>query len=335
MSWEEYVKEIEPHRNYAVALNHPLHGASPTALYGLNITSRGKNVGWVLDGDASRGYAFAFDENHDGDIDNDAKHPMVAASGRWSVEIETLEKGVAQRSRIAFDGDRVWHYERTRRTGTLRVDGQQLAFAIDCDSASCDRGNIGFDIDGDRVVDLESDGSAELYALTANDRSIVAFGRSYTFEVSSDRGLVTLRRSPVERAPRPSLQVGTPAPDFAIGATSYARLASSRGSVVVVDFFSKFCHFCIDDAPWLDEVHARYGARGVVIVTIATTDSRGAPELARPWPIVFEDELTGSIASLYRVHGRPTYFVVDRDGSIACSRCRRLDVDAALSRLFH
>jgi thiol-disulfide isomerase/thioredoxin len=134
-----------------------------------------------------------------------------------------------------------------------------------------------------------------------------------------------LRPSTAAVAPRPTLQPGSPAPPFDVAGFS---LAAARGRVVLVDFFSAGCHFCIDDLPWLAALHERHGA-ALAFVTIAAGT---APDATHPWPTVVENDEPG-VAALYRVDAYPAYFVIDRDGRIACARCRRDEAEHVLARL--
>ena len=100
--------------------------------------------------------------------------------------------------------------------------------------------------------------------------------------------------------------------------------------MVLLDFFATGCHFCVLDLPWLAKVHDRYAAAGLDIVTI-TADA--APDVAHDWPVFVEREPT-PITDLYRVEALPTYFVVDRDGTLACTRCQHDAAEATLAKLF-
>jgi hypothetical protein len=76
-------------------------------------------------------------------------------------------------------------------------------------------------------------------------------------------------------------------------------------------------------------VHDRYAGAGLALVTIA---ARTPPPGEPPWPVVVEHG-AGPVAALYRVAAYPSYFVIDRDGTIACAHCRHEAADRALAQL--
>lgn len=125
-------------------------------------------------------------------------------------------------------------------------------------------------------------------------------------------------------------QSGSPAPAFE-ARDDHARfsLAAARGHVVLLDFFSESCHFCVEDEPWVASLHDRYAGAGLELVTIAAD---APPPGAHPWPVIVEHD-AAPVAALFRVEVYPTYVVIDRDGTIACARCRREQVDRTLAQL--
>ena len=333
-SWDEYVRETSPYKSLA-RLTRPHPGASSTARYGINLHSGGENASWVVDGDRARGYWLVVDANLDGDLANDQRWNLQTAQNDWRVEVTTRPRiagGPATRFVVAFDGTDVRVYPDAVRTGVIVIEGHALKFAISCLDADCgetEAVRVGFDLDGDGAVDLASPGSYERYTL--RDRRMVAFGRSYDFEIAPSGGRVTLRRARTEYAPRPTLARGSMAPTFE-AADDHARfsLASARGQVVLVDFFSVGCHFCVEDLPWLVRVHDRYAGAGLRLVTLAAGT---APSVEHDWPTIVETD-PRQVAALYRVEAYPAYFVVDRDGKIACARCLHDDAERVLAALF-
>jgi thiol-disulfide isomerase/thioredoxin len=332
-SWDEYVRENSAYTSI-VLLERPHPRASSTACYGINLQSRGKNASWVVDGDPARGYWLVVDADLSGDLAGDPVWTLRRADRDWSIEVSMpprVDGGPPMRFVVAFDGRDVRAYNEAVRTGTIAVAGGELKFAIACPHGDCSNTEwvrVGFDHDGNGAVDLESEGSYERYTL--RDRTVVAFDRGYDFEISPGGERLTLRRSPTPRAPRPTLLLGTMAPTFdAVDDHARYSLASARGKVVLIDFYSPGCHFCIEDLPWLAQVHDRYAQAGLDLVTIATT---AAPAIAHPWPTIVERD-PEPVAALYRVNAYPAYFVVDRRGAIACARCRHDDVDRALEKL--
>jgi thiol-disulfide isomerase/thioredoxin len=333
-SWNEYVHDTAELRDHGiVVLTAPHPAASPGARYGINMISGGRNVSWVLDGDPDHGYWLSIDENGNGVLTDDPVRTLERRTADWRVEVTTRPRvagGPPLRFIVAFDGKMVRSYEDVLRSGELVLDGRSLRFTISCELADCSDPravHLGFDLDGDGAIDLNP-GSYERYR--PDDRTVAAFGRSYDFDIATDGSRLTLRRSQVAHAPRPTLRAGSPAPGFE-ARDDHARfsLAAARGHVVLLDFFSEGCHFCIEDLPWVAGVHDRYAGAGLELVTIAAAT---APPGAHPWPVIVEHD-AAPVAALFRVEAYPTYFVIDRDGTIACARCRRAQADHALAQL--
>jgi hypothetical protein len=286
----------------------------------------------VIDGDAQHGYRFVFDANADGDLANDEIHVMRRDGNTWTVEISLRPRNAGHpplRERIAFDGRVLRAQMDMVRRGTIELDGRALRFAISCepDCTEPDGVAVGFDLDGDGSVDVTF-GSFERYNLSEPDRTIVVGKHTYTFGVSSDGGAVTLNAA-ADRRPRPSLKVGTLAPDFELAVDGRRhKLSELRGHEVLLDFTAIGCHYCVEDLPWL----AATRARGIDVVTIATAATTG--DLVDPkhatW-VTIEATDPGPIATLYRVRAFPTYFLLDRDGTLVCTRCRHDAIDAVLN----
>jgi len=323
-----------------VVLAGPRRDAGPAAIYGLNLQSEGKNVSWVLDGDAARGYRFAYDANGDGSLDDEAWHALTRGPDGPGLELSYRPRAgePAATMRLLFDDGQLYQASTIRRRGELALPERRLAFTVDCQRGDCRTPAgvmLGFDLDGDGQVDL-SQGSFERFSLRFADRVVHVAGVAYQFEVAPDGGEVTLRRLAAAPAPRPTLALGSLAPPFSFEIAGQRRqLEDTRGHVVVLDFFSAGCHFCLEDAPWLRALYDRHAARGLAVITIGDPGARGHALLEpahAPWWVAIEAEAQ-PIAARYRIDGYPAYFVIDRDGALVCSRCKRDEADAAVARL--
>ena len=233
--------------------------------------------------------------------------------------------------RVAYDGSNVRSYDDVVRRGSVTVGGETTAFAIACPSGDCglvDWVRVGFDLDADGTIDLDSQGSYERYTL--RDRAVVLRGRTYDFSINATGDRLTLRPSAVAVPTRPTLRLGSSPPPFELsdGRMTWS-LAAHKGKVVLIDFFSAGCHFCVEDVPRLARLHERYAGAGLEIVTIASEERPAG----HPWPTFVEHGQPGPIAAQFRVDAYPAYFVIDRSGGIACTRCRHDDVARVLATL--
>ena len=94
-------------------------------------------------------------------------------------------------------------------------------------------------------------------------------------------------------------------------------LAQYRGEVVVLDFWASWCKPCRQSIPWLNEMHSRYGAKGLRIIGVNVDAERGdAEKFLRETPIQFSVlfDPKGELATRYSLQGMPTTLIFDRDG---------------------
>jgi len=115
-----------------------------------------------------------------------------------------------------------------------------------------------------------------------------------------------------------AVSVGSPMAGFA--AEDTLDLAQYRGRVVVVDFWASWCTPCRRSIPWLNEMRAKYGDRGLVIIGVnVDKDRREAERFLKEVPaefgIVYDPN--GRLATSYQIEGMPSSLVFGRDGELA------------------
>jgi thiol-disulfide isomerase/thioredoxin len=96
-------------------------------------------------------------------------------------------------------------------------------------------------------------------------------------------------------------------------------LTPYRGSVVVVDFWASWCKPCRQSIPWLNELRARHGARGLVVIGVNVDAQRlDADRFLHDVPIQFEQRFDpqGVIARQFDVQAMPSTYVFDRQGRL-------------------
>jgi len=99
-------------------------------------------------------------------------------------------------------------------------------------------------------------------------------------------------------------------------------LAQYRGQVVIVDFWASWCKPCRQSIPWLNQLRARYGSRGLVIIGVNVDAERAdADRFLREVPIDFEVvyDSQGALAGQFRLQGMPSTFIFDRAGKLAAT----------------
>ena len=117
------------------------------------------------------------------------------------------------------------------------------------------------------------------------------------------------------------LQIGQPAPDFALtdldGNT--LQLSDMRGQPVIVNFWASWCGPCVDEFPVLEKAIARHHADDLAVVGIVFRDNSEAARdfmarMGASWTAAIDPgELT---AQSFGVLAPPMSIFIDRDGIV-------------------
>jgi peroxiredoxin len=123
--------------------------------------------------------------------------------------------------------------------------------------------------------------------------------------------------------PQIGIMKGQLAPDFAlkdIGGKQMA-LSSTKNSVVCLVFWATWCPYCVREIPRFKELHAKYAAKGLKIlsINIAANDPLARVEAFQqrtqlPYPILYDS--AQEVSRLYYVTGVPVSVIIDRKGVI-------------------
>ncbi len=132
-------------------------------------------------------------------------------------------------------------------------------------------------------------------------------------------------------APAHAVQVGEPAPPFALpemdGAETVA-LADLSGKVVVLDFWASWCAPCREALPFYSGLHREFSDRGLVVLAVnVDVDLEDAPRflerLSLAQPTVRDADW--QVGRRYGVAVLPASVVIDRGGVV---RGRHVGFDA-------
>lgn len=123
--------------------------------------------------------------------------------------------------------------------------------------------------------------------------------------------------------PSPGIQVGEPAPDFAVKALSgdTFKLSNYRGRPVVIHFFASWLGgSCWQEMYRLDDAAARYRDQRLVVIGIAARDPAAdvdhmAKRLGLTFPIGLDPNSHVAVDQ-YRIRLIPTTVFLDRDGVV-------------------
>jgi len=118
-----------------------------------------------------------------------------------------------------------------------------------------------------------------------------------------------------------AVEAGQPAPDVELPAAVDAapRLSALKGKLVYVDFWASWCGPCRQSFPWMNEMQAKYGAKGLQVVAINLDAKRADADafLAQvPARFGLAFDAAGSSAKRFGVKGMPTSVLIGRNGEV-------------------
>lgn len=117
-------------------------------------------------------------------------------------------------------------------------------------------------------------------------------------------------------------------------------LATWRGQWVYVDFWASWCGPCKQSFPWMNEMHAKYGPRGLKIIAV-NVDARASDGerflTASPAKFSVAYDSKGETPKRYEVKAMPTSYLIDPTGRITLIHAGfrdsdRADLDAAFAK---
>ncbi|MFG0257603.1 MAG: TlpA family protein disulfide reductase [Phycisphaerales bacterium JB043] len=119
------------------------------------------------------------------------------------------------------------------------------------------------------------------------------------------------------------IPVGEPAPDFTLKDQdgNDVSLSDYRGQIVLLDFWATWCSACKVSMPGVQKLSEKYDGKGVKIIGVQTLD-QGKEDEGRAYfheqgytyTDVFDPDDT--VAMQYRLTGLPSFYVIDRDGTV-------------------
>lgn len=134
------------------------------------------------------------------------------------------------------------------------------------------------------------------------------------------RAALMLAASLVASAAAWAVEPGQPAPLFELtGAKGPVALQKFKGKVVYVDFWASWCGPCKQSFPWMNEMQAKYGPRGLQIVGVnldaKTADAeKFLAEVPAQFTVAYDPK--GDTAKRYAIKGMPSSVLVSADGKV-------------------
>jgi thiol-disulfide isomerase/thioredoxin/cytochrome c553 len=130
-----------------------------------------------------------------------------------------------------------------------------------------------------------------------------------------------------------ALEKGAPAPQFDLpGVEGAVKLAKLQGKVVYVDFWASWCGPCRQSFPWMNEMQAKYGARGLQVVGVnVDANSADARQFLGTTPASFAIgfDPKGATPRSYGIKGMPSSVLIGTDGKVLLEHSGFRDADRA------
>ncbi|GJI91412.1 TlpA family protein disulfide reductase [Duganella hordei] len=134
-------------------------------------------------------------------------------------------------------------------------------------------------------------------------------------------------------SPAFALEKGAAAPQFDLqGLEGAVKLAKLQGKLVYVDFWASWCGPCRQSFPWMNEMQAKYGAKGLQIVGInLDANSADARQFLAATParfsIAFDPQ--GATPRNYGIKGMPSSVLIGPDGKVLLEHSGFREADRA------
>lgn len=137
----------------------------------------------------------------------------------------------------------------------------------------------------------------------------------------STRTAPILTQQPTEPPADTSIDIGQPAPAFALPGLDGKRhrLEDYRGKRIILNFWASWCAPCREEMPLLDATYKRFAHTGLVVIGVnqredALTARQFAERLKLSFPIVLDTDLEASLA--YEAFALPMTYFIDTRGII-------------------
>ena len=111
----------------------------------------------------------------------------------------------------------------------------------------------------------------------------------------------------------PALSLGGPQGSISLAA------ARSKGEWTYLDFWASWCGPCKQSFPWMNDMHAKYGNKGLRIIAVSV-DTRSADAdrflASNPASFAIAYDTTGDTPRRYGVKAMPTSMLIDPSGRV-------------------
>lgn len=141
-------------------------------------------------------------------------------------------------------------------------------------------------------------------------------------------------------APAAAVEPGQPAPQLRLDVTGAPALDALKGQVVYLDFWASYCGPCRRSFPFMNEMQARYGARGLRVIGVNLDAKRADAErfLAQvPAQFSIAYDPAQESPRRYAIKAMPTSVLIGPDGRVLLVHSgfhddQRAELEAAIAK---
>ena len=112
--------------------------------------------------------------------------------------------------------------------------------------------------------------------------------------------------------------------------------ASIKGKVVLLEFWTTWCHYCAEEAPLVEKLSHEFKDKGFTVLAVNVGESKKTvkkylEQHPRTCRVVLTEDT--NLAAMYAATVYPIYVVIDRDGNIAATQRGAAGEDALRNSL--
>lgn len=103
------------------------------------------------------------------------------------------------------------------------------------------------------------------------------------------------------------------------GTSAPVSLSKLQGKVVYLDFWASWCGPCRQSFPWMNEMQAKYGPKGLQIVAVNVDSKREDADrflASSPANFVVAYDSRGQTPSRYQIKGMPSSVLIGANGQV-------------------
>jgi thiol-disulfide isomerase/thioredoxin len=327
---------------------------SEKARFGVNFVLAGKNRALAVDGSDDAGYRFYADTNGDGKLTDDEMLPMMKVAGKYTVRFQSSVTESFSAVTETYPVEMTFTIDMaippgqtapapvlhrcgtTVRSGVVQLSNASVPFALlgRAGIYSQPGSEVVFDLRG-RGLDLVDGKSPDRFQVS--DGKVIIAGVTYSFRVDRyGRGLALVATDKAA-PPRPTLETGSMAPDFAFADLEGGRhrLMDFRGRVALLVFWATWCGPCRAEAPAIADVYERYKDQGFMVIGVNPNDPLADVhrfiDQFHVGGLTAREPIDGSAHKLFRVVAWPAHFLIGKDGRILANDAATAGLNEAVA----